>query len=136
MRHAAPITVSTVDLPHLEQLLDELPEFGPIAEALDEELSRARVVPPEQIDSVVTMNSRVLCREADSGKEYQITLVYPRDAGEEGRVSVLAPAGSVLLGAHVGEILSWPVPGGKERRVELMSLETAVGRSDSHALSE
>ncbi len=41
MRHASPITVSAVDLPRLERLLDALPEFGPVAEALDEELAQA-----------------------------------------------------------------------------------------------
>ena len=117
MRHASPITVSAVDLPRLERLLDALPEFGPVAQA--------RVVAPEEIGAVVTMNSRVRCRETDTGKEYQVVLVYPEDAGGEGRVSVLAPAGSALLGATPGEHLSWPVPGGKEQQVELLALEPA-----------
>ena len=125
MRHASPITVSAVDLPRLERLLDALPEFGPVAEALDEELAQARVVAPEEIGAVVTMNSRVRCRETDTGKEYQVVLVYPEDAGGEGRVSVLAPAGSALLGATPGEHLSWAVPGGKEQQVELLALEPA-----------
>lgn len=127
MRHASPITVSAADLPRLERLLDDLPEFGPVAAALDEELARAQVVPPEAIGAVVTMNSRVRCRETDTGKEYQVVLVYPEDAGEAGRVSVLAPAGSALLGATPGERLSWPVPGGKEQQVELLALEPAAG---------
>ncbi|KTT39188.1 nucleoside diphosphate kinase regulator [Pseudomonas oryzihabitans] len=126
MRHASPITVSAADLPRLERLLDDLPEFGPVAATLEEELARAKIVAPEDIGSVVTMNSRVRCRETDTGKEYQVVLVYPEDAGEAGRVSVLAPAGSALLGATPGERLSWPVPGGKEQQVELLALEPAA----------
>lgn len=125
MRHALPITVSAADLPRLERLLDDLPEFGPVAEALDQELARARVVAPDEVGAVVTMNSRVRCRETATGKEYQVVLVYPEDAGATGRISVLAPAGSALLGATPGERLSWPVPGGKEQQVELLALEPA-----------
>ncbi len=42
------------------------------------------MVAPDEIGAVVTMNSRVRCRETDTGKEYQVVLVYPEDAGGEG----------------------------------------------------
>ncbi|SPZ13119.1 nucleoside diphosphate kinase regulator [Pseudomonas aeruginosa] len=37
-----PITITRLDLQRLERLLDGLDEFGPAAEALEAELSRAR----------------------------------------------------------------------------------------------
>ncbi|MCM0182436.1 nucleoside diphosphate kinase regulator, partial [Pseudomonas aeruginosa] len=92
-----PITITRLDLQRLERLLDGLDEFGPAAEALEAELSRAQVVGHDEIPpGVVTMNSTVRCREESSGKEYTLTLVYPEDVAGEGKVSILAPVGTAL----------------------------------------
>ncbi|MCY1496523.1 Regulator of nucleoside diphosphate kinase [compost metagenome] len=72
---------------------------------------------------VVTMNSRVHCRDDNSGKEYHLTLVYPEHAGTEGTVSILAPVGSALLGLSVGQHIDWPAPGGKTLKLTLLAVE-------------
>ncbi|MCY1394516.1 Regulator of nucleoside diphosphate kinase [compost metagenome] len=69
------------------------------------------------------MNSRVHCREEGSGKDYHLTLVYPKDAGGEGKVSILAPIGCALLGLSVGEQIDWPAPGGKKLKLTLIEVE-------------
>ena len=93
------IIITRLDLQRLERLLDELEDFGPGAQALESELARAQVVGHDEVPpGVVTMNTRVHCREEASGKDYHLTLVYPKDAGGEGTVSILAPIGSALLG--------------------------------------
>ncbi|MCY1417277.1 Regulator of nucleoside diphosphate kinase [compost metagenome] len=69
------------------------------------------------------MNSRVHCREEGSGKDYHLTLVYPQDAGGEGKVSILAPIGCALLGLSVGEQIDWPAPGGKKLKLTLIAVE-------------
>ncbi|TBU71556.1 nucleoside diphosphate kinase regulator [Pseudomonas daroniae] len=118
------ITITRLDLQRLEQLLDSLDDFGPIAEALQAELDRAEVVGHDQVPAgVVTMNSRVHCREEGSGKDYHLTLVYPQDAGGEGKVSVLAPVGTALLGLSVGQHIDWPAPGGKQLKLTLLAVE-------------
>ena len=93
--------------------------------ALQDELDRAeQVVSHEEVPAgVVTMNSRVHCRDEVSGKDYHLTLVYPKDAGAEGTVSILAPMGSALLGLSVGEQIDWPVPGGKTLKLKLLEVE-------------
>ncbi|SDF54819.1 nucleoside diphosphate kinase regulator [Pseudomonas seleniipraecipitans] len=118
------ITITRLDLQRLEQLLDSLDDFGPTAEALQAELDRAEVVGHDQVPAgVVTMNSRVHCREESSGKDYHLTLVYPQDAGGEGKVSVLAPMGTALLGLSVGQHIDWPAPGGKQLKLTLLAVE-------------
>lgn len=118
------IIITRLDLQRLERLLDELEEFGPGAEALERELARAQVVGHDEVPpGVVTMNSRVHCREDASGKDYHLTLVYPQDAGGEGKVSILAPVGSALLGLSVGQHIDWPAPGGKQLKLILLEVE-------------
>ena len=74
---------------------------------------------------VVTMNSRVHCREEGSGKDYHLTLVYPKHANaDEGKISILAPVGSALLGLKVGQHIDWPAPGGKSLKLTLLELES------------
>ncbi|MGP0172864.1 nucleoside diphosphate kinase regulator [Pseudomonas sp. NCHU5208] len=124
MNSAPAITITRLDLQRLERLLDSLEDFGPGAEALEKELARAQVVGHDEIPAgVVTMNSRVHCREESSGKDYHLTLVYPQDAGGEGKVSILAPVGSALLGLSVGQHIDWPVPSGKQLKLTLLEVE-------------
>lgn len=118
------ITITRLDLQRLERLLDSLEDFGPAAQALEAELARAQVVGHAEVPAgVVTMNSRVHCREEGSGKDYHLTLVYPQDAGSEGTVSILAPVGCALLGLSVGQHIDWPAPSGKVLKLTLLAVE-------------
>lgn len=124
MNSTPTITITRLDMQRLERLLDSLDEFGPGAEALQAELDRAEVVGHDEVPAgVVTMNSRVHCREESSGKDYHLTLVYPEDAGSEGKVSILAPVGCALLGLSVGQHIDWPAPGGKQLKLTLLEVE-------------
>ena len=82
--------------------------------ALAEELDGAEVVEPERVPpDVVTMHSRVRILDLVSGEEATYELCYPTEASlEAGRLSVLAPIGTALLGYREGDVVEWPVPGG------------------------
>ncbi|WP_191864385.1 nucleoside diphosphate kinase regulator, partial [Pseudomonas viridiflava] len=105
MNTAPPPRPTRLDVQRLESLIDSQDDSMPGMQALQAELDRAeQVVGHDEVpEGVVTMNSRVHCREESSGKDYHLTLVYPKDAGVEGTVSVLAPMGSALLGLQVGQ---------------------------------
>jgi regulator of nucleoside diphosphate kinase len=81
---------------------------------LQHELDRAKVVDPKKIPpDVVTMNSKVLLKDVESGEEETYTLVFPDEADiDEGKISVLAPIGTAILGYRVGATISWKVPAG------------------------
>jgi len=119
------LTLTRLDVQRLERLLDTLDEATPGVLALQDELDRAeQIVGAEQVPAgVVTMNSRVHCREEASGKDYHLTLVYPQDAGVDGNVSILAPIGSALLGLSVGDQIDWPAPAGKTLKLRLLSVD-------------
>lgn len=106
-----------------------------ISEMLEEELGRAAVVPSDQLPKdVVTMNSTVSFTDLDSGKKSVVTLVYPHEANiEENKVSILAPVGAALIGLRVGQIINWPLPQGKERRIKVESV-LSQPETDSEAL--
>ena len=120
------ITLTRLDVQRLEQLIDKLDDTLPGVVALQAELDRAEtLVGHDEVPAdVVTMNSRVHCREQSSSKDYHLTLVYPKDANaDEGKISILAPVGSALLGLQVGQHIDWPAPGGKTLKMELLAVE-------------
>jgi len=114
------ITVSTFDMDRLDAML-ESPALSqtPAALALAEELNRATVLAPDQIpEGIVMMHSRVECEDEVSGEKHVLTLVFPREANvDEGKVSVLAPVGSALLGLSIGQSIDWNAPGGRKLRL-------------------
>ncbi|QDI04508.1 nucleoside diphosphate kinase regulator [Xanthomonas cerealis pv. cerealis] len=122
------LIVSSHDLARLEALL-ESPALKqhPAALALGEELGRATVVPPEQIPAgIVAMHSRVECEDEMHGERHQLTLVYPHEAdAAQGRISVLAPVGSALLGLAVGQSIDWQAPGGRALRLRVLAVQAA-----------
>ena len=125
MTTAPSIILTRLDVQRLEQLIDRLGDETPGVEALQAELDRAEeVVGHDEVPAgVVTMNSSVHCREQGSGKDYHLTLVFPEDAGGEGKVSILAPVGSALLGLSVGQQIDWPGPAGKPLKLTLLAVE-------------
>ncbi|MBD9535383.1 nucleoside diphosphate kinase regulator [Stenotrophomonas sp. ATCM1_4] len=119
------IIVSTRDMARLEALLDS-PALSrhPAAVALSQELERAQVLPPEEIPAgIVTMHSRVDCEDELHDEKHSLTLVYPHEADfDKGRVSVLAPVGSALLGLSVGQTIDWTAPGGRQLRLRVIAV--------------
>jgi regulator of nucleoside diphosphate kinase len=114
----------------IHRALDSGQETAPLA-ALAGELRRARVVPRAEIPpDVVTMNSTVRVCDLETGEVETYTLVYPHEADiAAGRLSVLAPVGTALLGYRAGDVIEWPVPAGVARlRIEGVGSRPRVGR--------
>ena len=86
-------------------------------QALEEELDKAHIVGSRDIPGdVVTMRSQVRVKDMKSGTEMDLSVVFPSEAdSEQGKISVLAPVGTALLGYRVGDTIEWKVPGGLRR---------------------
>ena len=55
-------------------------------------------------------------RDLDTGEGMVYSLVFPTEAKyDEGRISVLAPVGTAMLGYRVGATIEWQVPSGLRR---------------------
>ncbi len=92
----------------------------PIELVLDEaDVVHWRQVPP----GVITMHSRVLVKDPQTGAQRQLTLCYPDDAAPaDGFVSVLSPVGWSLLGREVGATVRWHTPAGDERAAQILGI--------------
>jgi len=125
MSQSPSITLSSRDFDRLEALL-EAPQWQnhPTAQALRDEMSRAQVLPPDQVPAdLVTMNSTVTCVEEIGGKERVLTLSYPAEAdAAQGRVSVFAPVGAALLGLTIGQSIEWTTPEGHPLRLRVTAI--------------
>lgn len=124
---AKSIQVTHSDLERLRALVDQYQagRDAALAEALDAELDRAVEVPDDKVPpDVVTMNSRVVFQEGASGPPREVVLVFPSHADvKEGRLSVLAPIGSALIGLSIGQEIDWKLPDGREVVLRILSVE-------------
>lgn len=132
-----PILVSNEDAQRLRAVVERHVDGreGAAAEMLELELDRAQVLPREDMPAnVVTMGSKVVFEDVDTGSRRTAVLVYPEEADvARSRISVLAPVGTALLGLAVGESISWPVPNGRARTLRVVSIENQPEATE-HAL--
>jgi regulator of nucleoside diphosphate kinase len=114
------LVISSYDKQRLMQLLRSAQTTGEAREDLEDltrEIARGAEVQPQEIPpDVVTMNSRVRVTDLESGATNSYTIVFPSDADyESGKISILAPLGTALLGYRIGDIVDWQMPGGTRR---------------------
>jgi regulator of nucleoside diphosphate kinase len=87
-------------------------------------LDACAIVPSRQVAAdVVTMGSEVLVEDCQTGLRSTLVLSYPADAEPAtGRVSVLSPVGSALLGLHAGGEARWATPTGEKRAAQVVAI--------------
>ncbi len=116
-----PIHITEFDLKRLRKLLFDAQSTdyrkSEYLEKLQMEINRGEIVSPKDIPSdVVTMNSTVCIEDLDTEEEEIYTLVFPENADlSQGKISILAPIGTAMLGYEVGDTFEWEVPAGKRR---------------------
>ena len=86
------------------------------AEELKLELKRAKLVSPDKFPAdVVRLNSKVKIREDNKDKVFEFIVVTPEKADiKAGKISVMAPIGSALIGFREGQKVKWQVPSGNK----------------------
>lgn len=91
------------------------------AQALKSELDRAEIVAPHAVPpDVITMNTRAELLDLDTDERMELTVVFPEQANfDEGRISVLAPVGTGMLGYRVGNTFEQQTPFGVRRLMVL-----------------
>lgn len=131
------ITLTETDADRLTSLAAAWANRQPeIAEALSTELDRAKVVADAKVsDDVIRMGSTARY-EVAGGEIREVTLVYPVDADiAQGKVSVMTPVGTALLGLSAGQEVSWKARDGKVHGLKVLSVTQEAGVS-APALAE
>jgi regulator of nucleoside diphosphate kinase len=98
---------------------------------LAEEIEKASMVQPDRIPAdVITLNSTARLVDRETNEEMIYTLVFPEDADtSQGKISILAPIGTAMLGYKAGDTFEWDTPGGKRiiRVKEILYQPEAAG---------
>jgi regulator of nucleoside diphosphate kinase len=107
-RHTTTITRPDRDrLLRTTQSRTNLLRWSLFVDELTREIDRARVIDPARVpNDTVTMHSTVrICDDGPDGSEVY-TLVYPDEAAPHlGKLSVLTPVGTALLGTRAGDVV-------------------------------
>lgn len=92
--------------------------------ALEAMLAQASVVEDRARPGVVGVGSVVTVDEVDSGGGALYRLVGSHEIGVPGDVSIGSPVGQALLGRRASETVSVSLPGGRVRRLRIVSVAT------------
>ncbi|MEZ5345462.1 MAG: nucleoside diphosphate kinase regulator [Pyrinomonadaceae bacterium] len=116
------IYITKTDLERLEHLIKLVRSKGekanfPYINALEEKLEYADTAASEDIPSnIVTMRSKVRLNDLKTGKDTTYTLVFPSEADiDEGKISILAPLATAILGHRLGDEVEFKSPSGLRR---------------------
>ena len=95
----------------------------PPRHTIGEVLEASALVPSRQVGpELVTMHSQILLQDIQTGQRSTLTLCQPAEADPAvGRVSVLSPVGSALLGLRVGSVARWLSAAGDEKAAEIVA---------------
>lgn len=105
------------------------PKWPGRAALLLAELDRADVCSAAAMPGdVVTMNSEVEFIDDNNGTLRTVKLVWPQDADiEAGRVSILSPVGTGLIGMRAGGSILWPDRGQHDRLLRIVRVAPPGG---------
>ncbi|GHD24314.1 nucleoside diphosphate kinase regulator [Tianweitania populi] len=97
-----------------------------VLDELTAELDRARIVPDNKLrDNIVRMGSHL--RYSTNGEGRDVTLVFPGEADiAEGRISILTPIGTALIGLSEGQSIEWVARDGRSHRLTVESVGAAT----------
>lgn len=107
------IVITTPDHARLSDLIafgDFSPRERVELRTFERELARAAIVAPNDVPvDVIAINTRVILVDCDTEHHIRLVVVFPDEANiAEGKISVLSPLGSGILGYRVGDAFEWP----------------------------
>lgn len=116
---------------HDYEILKTLCYEAPATDKLKEELERAVVKKGKVPEHVVQVNSTLQFRDERSGTVRSVQLVLPAMSNlQEGKLSILSPIGTALLGYSTGDVIDWEVPAGKTQLHILSVGQAMVGEQE------
>ncbi|MBS3647052.1 nucleoside diphosphate kinase regulator [Pseudaminobacter sp. 19-2017] len=126
------ITIARSEHHKLQVFATKLEQRDPeLADNLLGELDRARIVEDDHMAAGVVRIGSPVRYETNDGEIRMATLVYPGQADiSSGRVSVLTPVGTALLGLQAGQAIDWADRSGRRHTLRILE----VGAAEPQAL--
>ncbi|MCH8686587.1 nucleoside diphosphate kinase regulator [Pedomonas mirosovicensis] len=120
-----PIVLSEEDYDRLTGLAEAVEDRAPaIAEELQNEIDRAKVVPLGAVPADVVRMGSIVEYRAESGPAKRVTLVFPGDADiADGKISILTPIGTALIGLAKGQSIAWTARDGRQHQLTVLNVE-------------
>ena len=121
-RRQAAVYMTRGDYEELSGRADAL-EHTALGQSLQAELARAIMAPDRSTRAFVRLGSTVVYEDLESGTTHRLTLCLPEDARpDDGRLSVLTPVGSALIGGTVGGVFEYVAGGGRIRHLRILEV--------------
>ncbi|TXI05198.1 MAG: nucleoside diphosphate kinase regulator [Rhizobium sp.] len=119
------IVICRTDRERLTKLAEAISDRSPeIAEELLVELDRADVVDDGDLPGNIARMGASVRYRADEGPERHVSLVYPGEADISlGRISILTPIGTALLGLSAGQSIDWVARDERRHHLTVVSVE-------------
>ncbi|PBC03674.1 nucleoside diphosphate kinase regulator [Mesorhizobium sp. WSM3860] len=118
------IRISQSDHVRLSALASTFAARNPDAsDELVAELERARVVADGWVSAGTVRMGSTVTFKPDTGDRKTVTLVYPGDADiSEGKVSILTPIGTALIGLSAGQSIMWTARNGRQHELLVLGV--------------
>ena len=118
------IFIPPVDYDRLQAIAEGTAKRDPdVANFLLHELDRASIKALGPEEDFVRMQSHVRFRDSSTGRVQDIQLVYPEEANPSvGRISILTPVGTALIGLSKGQSIRWNDRSGKRKSVTVLDV--------------
>lgn len=123
------IVVTEADYIRLTNLVAAVRERSPdVADELQIEMARASIADADSISPDVVRMGSIVTFQSDSASRRRVELVFPVDADiTKGKVSILTPIGTALIGLSVGQSIEWRSRDGRSHQLAVVSVEQPEG---------
>jgi len=99
---------------------DRLPDAAGILQA---EMDRAKIVTADAVPADTVRMGSTVEFVPDGGQPRTVTLVFPGDADiSEGKISILTPIGTALIGLSSGQSITWMARDGRRQRLTVLTV--------------
>ena len=127
------IRISKTDYARLSALANATTSRNPdISDELLAELERARVVADGSVSADIVQMGSAVTFKPDTGDAKTVTLVFPGEADiSEGKVSILTPIGTALIGLSAGQSIMWKARDGRKHELSVHAVsQPAPGENE------
>ena len=127
------IRISQSDHARLSVLASTVAARNPDAsDELLAELERARIVADGWVSADIVQMGSAVTFKPDTGDAKTVTLVFPGDADiSEGKVSVLTPIGTALIGLSAGQSIMWTARDGRRHELSVLAVNQHAPEGDA-----